>query len=182
MADLKEKYKNIYGKYGILGGRPKSFKNVKQFQTAVFDFLDACERREVIRYDKDGKELHVISRAPVTIEGFCAFSGITKTTFYEYAGKKGFADVAAKFKTICESYWVDQCAEGKPGNKADFVLKNSFAGDWKDNKDINLTGSVNTMNDVVIDGVVLNIGIGEDVKDNRAGNSESAEQTDTVSD
>jgi hypothetical protein len=38
------------------------------------------------------------------------------------------------------------------------------------------------MNDVVIDGVVLNIGIGEDVKDNRAGNSEPAEQTDTVSD
>ena len=118
------------GKYN-LGGRPVKFKTPDDMLDKMHEYLAYCEGREVTKIVKSGVVTATI-QAPITIEGFCAFAGITKTTFYEYKKKPKFNAIASQFTQIVESYWVDQCAEGIPGNKADFVLKNAFADYWKD--------------------------------------------------
>ena len=114
-----------------LGGRPVKFKTPDDMLVAMHEYLAYCESREVTKFTKTGLVTATIP-APITIEGFCAFAGITKTTFYEYKKKPKFNSILCQFTQIVESYWVDQCAEGIPGNKADFILKNAFADFWKD--------------------------------------------------
>lgn len=118
-----------------LGGRPVAFKSPEEMLAKMQEFIDVCEGRIVTKIVK-GVVVDANLPAPITIEAFCAFAGITKTTFYDYGKKKKFKPLVAQFRQIVESYWVDQCAEGVSGNKADFVLKNCFSEDWKD-KNIN---------------------------------------------
>ena len=122
--NVKEKYK--------IGGRPVKFNNPKEFLDKVYEYLEATHSRVKEVATKNGDVVTVSSPAPITVEGFCAFAGITKTTFYDYRTKKAFKPIADQFRQIVESYWVGLCAEGPSGNKADFVLKNAFADDWKD--------------------------------------------------
>lgn len=118
------------GKYN-LGGRPVKFKTPDDMLDKMHEYLAYCEDREVTKIVKSGVVTAKI-QAPITVEGFCAFAGITKTTFYEYKKKPKFDVIVCQFTQIVESYWVDQCAEGMPGNKADFILKNAFSDFWKD--------------------------------------------------
>lgn len=140
MAEEDKIYKNILGKYGILGGRPVAFKSPKAMRLKMLEFLDNCEKRHQSVVLKTGNIGIINVPAPITIEDFCAFAGITKTTFYDYGKKTQFKNLVDGFKQIVEAYWVRQCAEGNKGNKADFVLKNAFSDDWKDKSDI--TGSI----------------------------------------
>ncbi|MGN0913018.1 MAG: terminase small subunit [Alphaproteobacteria bacterium] len=139
MSNLEEKYKNICGKYGILGGRPVAFKRPKALREKMLAFLEMCEQRKRPVVGKGGEVVEINDPAPVTIEDFCAFAGITKTTLYDYGRKPEYSDLVEQFKQIVEAYWVRQCAEGKAGNKADFVLKNSFGGAWKESSDVTMT-------------------------------------------
>lgn len=125
---------NIKEKYN-LGGRPKAFESSEEMQSVMYAFLQDCEERQIQKFTKNGV-LTANIPAPITIEGFCAYAGITKTTFYDYGKKKKYQKLVAQFRQIVESYWVNQCAEGNPGNKADFILKNAFSEDWKD-KNVN---------------------------------------------
>lgn len=165
MSDNEQKYKNILGKYGILGGRPVAFKSPKAMRLKMLEFLDKCDRRIKEVVAKDGSVNMVGAPAPTTIEDFCAFAGITKTTFYDYGRKKEFKELIEGFKQIVEAYWVRQCAEGNKGNKADFILKNAFGDWWKDNKDVDVTlgGELKVMPSVKIDGTPLDIKVGENV-------------------
>ena len=54
--------------------------------------------------------------------------------------KPEFAPLIDFYKTKVEAYWVRQCGDGKPGNKADFILKNAFGDDWKEKSDVNMNG------------------------------------------
>lgn len=135
--DLEE----IKAKYP-LGGRPKAFNSPEEMLEKLYAFLAAQESRLVEVATKNGVQT-LLSPAPITIEGFCTFAGITKTTFYDYAKKPKYRQMLAQFRQIVEKYFVEQCVEGKPGNKADFILKNAFADDWKDKKDVELSGGVN---------------------------------------
>ena len=132
MVSLEE----IKAKYP-LGGRPKAYKKPAELIKKLYEYLESCENRQVVRYTKDGEEL-VTSKAPITVEGFCAFAGITKQTFYDYRKKQGFFEVIEQFRQIVEKYFVEQLVEGKPGNKADFVLKNAFADEWKEKSTLTL--------------------------------------------
>lgn len=152
-------------KYGFLGGRPKKFKSPKDMLQKMGEFLSYAGQRVKEVVDKNGESHWVNNPAPVTLEDFCVFAGITKTCFYEYAGKKEYREICAQFKQVVEAYWVRQCAEGNPGNKADFVLKNAFSGDWKDSKDVALSAEVMMMPSVKVDGEDLVINIGEAVVD-----------------
>lgn len=124
-----------------LGGRPKAFNSPDEMLEKLYAFLERQENRIVEVATKGGVET-MISPAPITIEGFCAFAGITKTTFYDYAKKPKYRVMLAQFRQIVEKYFVEQCVEGKPGNKADFILKNAFADEWKEKSDVNLSGEV----------------------------------------
>ena len=167
--------RKILGKYGFLGGRPKSFKSPKDMKEKMAQFLIDCEGRVKEVFDKNGNSHLLSSPAPVTIEDFCCYAGITKTTLYEYGRSKEYKDIVAGFRQAVEAYWVRQCAEGNPGNKADFVLKNSFSDDWKDNKDVVLSGAVAVMPSVKVEGEELKINIGEEVDD--SGSTDNSELT-----
>lgn len=130
--------KQLLAKYGFLGGRPKSFKSPKDMLAKMAEFLESTEGRVREVTDKNGAVRVVTSPAPVTLEDFCCFAGITKTTFYEYSKKPEYKSLCDNFRQAVEAYWVRQCAEGNSGNKADFILKNAFSGDWKDNKDVTI--------------------------------------------
>lgn len=153
-------------KYGFLGGRPKKFKSPKDMLQKMGEFLSYAGQRVKEVVGKNGESHWVNNPAPVTLEDFCCFAGITKTCFYDYAQKKEYKDICAQFRQAVEAYWVRQCAEGNPGNKADFILKNSFSDDWKDSKDVALSGEVMTMPQVIVNGEALEINIGEAVVNN----------------
>lgn len=138
MAKTKDEYLADFRKWGLLGGRPKAFKAPKDMAEKIAAFLEACETRIVDKVTKTGVVTANIP-APTTVEDFCAFAGITKTTFYAYGDKPAFKPLVDYYKQIVEAYWVRQCAEGIPGNKADFILKNAFAGDWKEKSDVKMT-------------------------------------------
>lgn len=139
-------FKEIKAKYP-LGGRPKSFRKPEDMIKKLYEYLESQENRLVVRYTKDGQE-EINSKGPITVEGFCAFAGITKTTFYDYRKKKGFAEVIEQFRQIVEKYFVEQLVEGKPGNKADFVLKNAFSEEWKEKSTLTVDS---------VDGIVLKV-------------------------
>lgn len=138
MADLSE----IKAKYP-LGGRPKAFNSAEEMIDKMHEYLDSRAKR-VVEVKTSAGVQELVDPAPITIESFCVFAGITKTTFYDYGKKPKYKAVINQFKQIVESYFVDQCVEGKPGNKADFVLKNGFADEWKDKKDLDITGDAVT--------------------------------------
>ncbi len=153
----------ILAKYGFLGGRPKSFKSPNEMMAKMGEFLSHAESRVKEIVDKNGDSHWVNNPAPITLEDFCCFAGITKTCFYDYAKKPEYKSLCNNFRQVVEAYWVRQCAEGNAGNKADFILKNAFSGDWKDSKDVTLGGEVAVMPKVTVDGVELDVNIGEAV-------------------
>lgn len=122
--DIKKKYN--------IGGRPVKFASPDAMLEVIYGYLDDVHSRIKQIVTKGGQVIEVNIPAPITIEGFCAYAGITKTTFYEYRTKKSFKPIVEQFRQIVESYWVSLCAEGQAGNKADFVLKNAFSDDWKE--------------------------------------------------
>ena len=168
----------ILAKYGFLGGRPKAFKNPKEMLTKMGDFLGHAEGRVKEVVDKNGESHWVSNPAPVTIEDFCCFAGITKTTFYDYGRKKEYKNLVANFRQAVEAYWVRQCAEGNAGNKADFILKNAFSEDWKDSKDVALSGEVTMMPSVLVDAQEMIINIGDEVGENDNTSAETVESAE----
>ena len=140
LEEIKTNLEKIKAKYP-LGGRPKAFTSPDEMLDKIYDYLLEQENRSIEVAVKSGIET-MNSPAPITIEGFCAFAGITKTTFYDYAKKPKYRAICTQFRQIVESYFVAQCVEGKAGNKADFILKNAFSEDWKDKKDVELSGEV----------------------------------------
>lgn len=140
MADFED----IKAKYP-LGGRPKAFNSPEEMLEKMYAFLETQEKRTIEVSTKDGvKEL--TNPGPITIEGFCCFAGITKTTFYDYARKPKFKAIAQQFRQIVEKYLVEQCLEGKAGNKADFVLKNAFDEYWKEKSSVDMNGTIKGFN------------------------------------
>ena len=124
MDEIKKKYP--------LGGRPVKFKSPEEMMNKIYEFLSRCDSRcrEVVT--KSGEVVTINQPAPTTLEDFCVFAGITKTTFYAYGEKKGFGNIVKQYEAIVEAYWVRQCAEGEKGNKADFILKNMK--NWKNSE------------------------------------------------
>lgn len=135
--ERKEEYLVKFKKWGLLGGRPRAFKNPRDMAEQMAAFLEQAQNRRVERITKSGLVTANIP-APTTIEAFCDYCGITKTTFYEYDKKPEFKPLTQYYATKVEKYWVDQCAEGMPGNKADFILKNAFGGSWKEESSVKM--------------------------------------------
>ena len=166
----KEEYLADFKKWGLLGGRPKSFKSPKDMAGKIAAWLEASELRVRQVYTKNGVET-VVAPAPLLIESFCRFCGITKTTFYEYAKKPDYKPLTDFVQQSSEEYLVRQCVEGPAGNKADFVLKNAFGGEWKDKSDVVMTNNVHIMPSVKVGDKELFINIGENADGGAAGNS-----------
>lgn len=167
----KEEYLADFKKWGLLGGRPKSFKSPKDMAGKIAAWLADAETRSKQIVTKSGAIVEVNMPAPVLIESFCKFCGITKTTFYEYAGKPEYKALTDFVRQSSEEWLARCCVEGPAGNKADFVLKNAFGGEWKDKSDVVMTNNVHIMPSVKVGDKELFINIGENADGGAAGNS-----------
>lgn len=132
------KYAEIRRVYGLMGGRPVKFANPKEMENKFVEFLAECDSRQIDVVSK-GEVVKMTSPAPKGLEKFCLFAGITKTTFYEYAKKPKFKWITDVIQGNVEVYYIDQLTDGKPGNKADFVLKNCYG--WEDKSQTEFVGS-----------------------------------------
>ncbi len=127
-----------FRKWGLLGGRPRAFKSPKGMAEKIAEWLEASEGRLCETVSKKGDIVEINSPAPLLIESFCDFCGITKQTFYEYAKKPEYQPLTDYVRQKVEKYLAETCVEGKPGNKADFILKNAFGDAWKEKTEVTL--------------------------------------------
>ena len=100
-----------------LVGRPKKFKSVEDMAKVIDDYFEKCENRIIAKTDKDGNIINVPSPAPRHIQGLCVHLDISRETLCDYEKNPEFSDTIKRAKRKCESYAVDQCFEGKHGNK-----------------------------------------------------------------
>lgn len=126
-------------------GRPAKYKSVEQMAKVIDDYFEKCENRFVAKVSKDGEISQVPSPAPRHIQGLCVHLDICRDTLLEYEQLSEFSDTIKRAKRKCESYAVDQCFEGRHGNKADFILKNGYG--WSDKTTIEQTNITKIIKD-----------------------------------
>lgn len=117
-------------KFNLLakGGRPPSFNSVEEMaKKATAYFVE--QENVVIGYTKEGTKM--LGQGPINIDGVCNFMGISNQTLSEYGKKKEYAHTVERIKKECATYLVNKCCTSKD-HKADFVLKNNFKEDWKE--------------------------------------------------
>lgn len=138
MAKTKEEYMSDFKRWGLLGGRPRAFKSPKDMAEKIAEWLSATEVRTREIVTKKGDVVEVNSPAPVLVESFCDFCGITKTTFYAYRSNPGYEPLIEFVRQKVEKYLAECCVEGPAGNKADFILKNAFGDAWKEKSEVTI--------------------------------------------
>jgi len=89
-------------------GRPRRIKTVKQLEEAWEAYKADCNNQMVLTHDFSSKNSEFVSKElkrsiTYTIEGFCVFAGISRSTFYKiYAEDKKFSDTVTRMKEECE--------------------------------------------------------------------------------
>jgi hypothetical protein len=88
--------------------RPRKFKSVAQLETAWEDYKNYCENQTVLTHDFSSKNSEFVSKElrrsiTYTVEGFCVFAGIARSSFYEIYGKdKKYSDIVTRMREECE--------------------------------------------------------------------------------
>lgn len=109
-------------------GRPRKFGSVKALETAWESYKAHCDNRMVLTHDFSSKNSEFVSKElkrsiTYTIEGFCVFIGISRSSFYQIYGEdKRFSDIVTRMKEECE---VDARAKFELG-----VIPSQLAGLW----------------------------------------------------
>lgn len=138
MAKTKEEYMSDFKRWGLLGGRPRSFKSPKDMAEKIAEWLETTENRCIGHLTRDGKVVEVREPGEILVESFCDYCGITKQTFYAYRAKPEFVPLIEFVRQKVEKYLAVQCVNGKPGNKADFILRNAFGDVWKEKSELTI--------------------------------------------
>ena len=89
-------------------GRPRRFNSVKALEEAWEKYKADCDSQMVLTHDFSSKNSEFVSKElkrsiTYTIEGFCVFIGIPRSTFYQTYGEDGkFSDIVTRMKEECE--------------------------------------------------------------------------------
>lgn len=89
-------------------GRPRKIKSVKAMKDAWEEYKEYCDNQEVLTHEfsnKDSKFVSAVLKKKITytIEGFCVYIGIVRSTFYQtYAEDETFSDIVAHMREECE--------------------------------------------------------------------------------
>ena len=89
-------------------GRPRKFKSVKELEEVWEEYKKDCDNQMVLTHDFSSKNSEFVSKElkrsiTYTIEGFCAFAGISRQSFYErYAENEKFADIVTRMREEAE--------------------------------------------------------------------------------
>lgn len=152
-----------------MAGRPLKYETPVELERAVKAYFDAISYREPAvvatptgEVDEKGriqwktilltepaetmggigKPVTVIKwLKPPTVAGLCLHLGISRDTWWRYAKKTGFRDVAEHARLRMEDYWAGKL-ESKANKGAAFALENGFGwkGDWKSRQEVGADG------------------------------------------
>lgn len=145
-------------------GRKPIYKTPEQMQEQIDLYFESkgdkvcCDDNGNAILDKNGNPC-IISHPPTVAELSLFLGFADRTSLYNYKDKPEFSDTIKKAITRIESYAEEHLYIGK-ATGAIFWLKNHG---WKDETKQEISGSVNVMPCVQIDGVDLEFDIGEDV-------------------
>ncbi len=127
-------------------GRARKFRSVKALEEAWEAFKLDCDNQIVLTHDFSSKNSEFVSKdlkrsVTYTIEGFCVFAGISRTSFYEnYANDEHYADTVTRMREECE---VDARKKFELQ-----IIPSQLAGLWMSNygysmkNDSNIIGSI----------------------------------------
>lgn len=109
-------------------GRPRIFKTVNQLEKTWRKYKEYCDNQLVLTHDFSAKNSEFVSKElkrsiTYTIEGFCVFAGITRSTFYRtYGEAEEFKDMVTRMREECE---VDARSKFELG-----IIPTQLAGLW----------------------------------------------------
>lgn len=109
-------------------GRPRKFNTVKALEEAWEGYKNYCNNQKVLAHDFSSKNSEFVSAElkrsiTYTIEGFCVFAKISRSSFYEIYGEdKKFSDIVTRMKEECE---IDARAKFELG-----TIPSQLAGLW----------------------------------------------------
>ena len=113
---------------GDIMGRPRKIKTVKQMEELWEAYKIDCDNQMVLTHDFSSKNSEFVSAElkrciTYTIEGFCVFVGIARSTFYQiYENDKRFSDMGTRMREECE---IDARKKFELG-----VVPSQLAGLW----------------------------------------------------
>ncbi len=109
-------------------GRQRKFNSVKALEAAWEAYKNNCDNKMVLTHDFSSKNSEFVSAElkrsiTYTIEGFCVFAGIARSSFYQtYEEDEKFSDMVTRMKEECE---VDARSKFELG-----VIPSQLAGLW----------------------------------------------------
>lgn len=127
-------------------GRPRKFKTVKALEEAWEEYKAWCNNQTVLTHEFSSKNSEFVSKElkrsiTYTIEGFCVYIGLARSTFYQIYGEdERFSDIVTRIKEECE---IDARMKFELG-----VIDPKLAGLWMSKHgyttktDTNVSGSV----------------------------------------
>lgn len=127
-------------------GRPRKFKTVKALEEAWEEYKAWCNNQTVLTHEFSSKNSEFVSKElkrsiTYTIEGFCVYIGLARSTFYQIYGEdERFSDIVTRMKEECE---IDARMKFELG-----VIDPKLAGLWMSKHgyttktDTNVSGSV----------------------------------------
>lgn len=138
-------------------GRPRKFSSVKALEKAWEEYKKYCDNQMVLTHDFSSKNSEFVSKelrrsVTYTIEGFCTYIKISRSTFYEIYGKdKKFSDIVTCIKEECE---VDARKKFELS-----IIPSQLAGLWMSKygyttkTDTNISGDL-TVEKTKLDGII----------------------------
>lgn len=112
-------------------GRPRKIKSVKALEEAWAEYKLYCDHQSVLTHEFSAKNSEFVSKKlqksiTYTIEGFCAYIGLSRSKFYEtYAEDERYRDTVTRMREECE---VDARTKFETGQ-----IPTQLAGLWMSN-------------------------------------------------
>src|SRR5687768_776712 len=112
------------------GGRPLTFKTVKELQDKIDEYFEWCDSRVKAVFDvKTNKEYVITNQSPYTMSGLANRLGIDRRTLVDYAHKDEFFPAIRAARERVHEDVETRMMETKNEKGAIFNLKNNFG--WK---------------------------------------------------
>ena len=112
-------------------GRPRKIKSVKALEDAWEEYKEFCNNQMVLSHEFSAKNSEFVSAnlkrsITYTIEGFCVFVGLARSTFYQIYGEDAkYSDTVTRMREECE---IDARTKFETGQ-----IPSQLAGLWMSN-------------------------------------------------
>lgn len=90
-------------------GKPRKIKSVKALEEAWEEYKNFCDNQVVLTHEFSQKNSEFVSaelkkRITYTIEGFCVYIGLARSSFYQIYGEdERYSDMVTRMREECET-------------------------------------------------------------------------------